>query len=75
MLVKVMLWNTLGLYESVPLLLYGIWLTYATSLNVVSSFIVDRVGRVKLLASGLVSRSFRGHSVGTDLMPSHRLVA
>lgn len=50
-----MLWQNLGLDRYLPLLLYAVYLTWASILNVVSSLIVDRVGRVRLLVIGIVS--------------------
>lgn len=51
---QVLLYNNLGLTGSVPLLLYAVYLTWAAGLNWVSSMIVDRVGRIKLLIIGIV---------------------
>lgn len=50
-----MLWESIGQTAYRPLLLYSVYLTWASLLNVFSSLIVDRVGRVKLLLIGVVS--------------------
>lgn len=54
---QVSLYNGLGLYGSLPLLLYAIYLTWAAALNYLSATIMDRVGRVRLLLSGLIGCS------------------
>ncbi|KAJ5743398.1 hypothetical protein N7533_010500 [Penicillium manginii] len=51
---QVSLYNSLGLYNSVPLLLYAVYLSWAAGMNYVSTFIIDRVGRVPLMVIGLV---------------------
>lgn len=53
-----MLWQNLGLKDYLPSLLYAVYLSWATILNVVSSMIVDRVGRVRLLTIGVVGFFF-----------------
>ncbi|KAH7127796.1 general substrate transporter [Dactylonectria estremocensis] len=50
---QIMLWESIGQTGSRPLLLYAVYLTWASVLNVVSSMIVDRVGRVRLLCIGV----------------------
>ncbi|KAL2832249.1 general substrate transporter [Aspergillus pseudoustus] len=51
---QVMLYNSLGLYNSMPLLLYAVYLTWAAGMNYLSSVIMDRTGRVRLMALGLL---------------------
>ncbi|CRL29315.1 Sugar/inositol transporter [Penicillium camemberti] len=51
---QVMLYNSLGLYESLPLLLYAAYLTWAAGMNYISALIIDRVGRVRLMTIGLL---------------------
>ncbi|KAF5677817.1 quinate permease [Fusarium heterosporum] len=50
---QVMLYNGLGLYNSVPLLLYAVYLSFAAFMNWVSAMIMDKVGRVRLMSFGL----------------------
>jgi MFS family permease len=50
---QVMLYNGLGLYESVPLLLYACYLTWAAFINYFASRIMDKAGRTRLLIAGL----------------------
>lgn len=52
---QVLLYNNLGLHNSLPLLLYSVYLTWAAFLNWVASMTVDRVGRVRMLTIGIVS--------------------
>ena len=52
---QVLLYNGLGLYGSLPLLLYSLYLSWAAFMNWVAAMIVDRVGRVRMLAIGFVS--------------------
>ncbi|KAH7386664.1 general substrate transporter [Phaeosphaeria sp. MPI-PUGE-AT-0046c] len=54
---QVMLYNGLGLYDSLPLLLYAVYLTWAAGLNYFSATIMDRVGRTRLLIIGLIGCS------------------
>lgn len=51
---QVLLYNNLGLYGSLPLLLYAIYTIWAAFLNAVASRIVDRIGRVKMMTLGMV---------------------
>ncbi|KAL3462308.1 general substrate transporter [Aspergillus heterothallicus] len=51
---QVMLYNSLGLYNSMPLLLYAVYLSWAAFMNYLSTFIIDRVGRVLLMVIGLL---------------------
>ncbi|KAL2858501.1 putative sugar transporter [Aspergillus pseudoustus] len=50
---QVLLWNNLGLYGSLPLLLYSVYTSWAACLNWVASRIVDRIGRVRMMVIGL----------------------
>ena len=50
---QVLLYNGLGLYNSLPLLLYAVYLSWAAGMNYVSSLIIDKVGRVRLMTIGL----------------------
>ncbi|KXJ88653.1 general substrate transporter [Microdochium bolleyi] len=52
---QVMLYNGLGLFDSLPLLLYAIYLTWAAILNYFSARIMDRVGRTRLLIIGFIA--------------------
>lgn len=54
---QVLLYNSLGLFGSKPLLLYSLYLTWAAFQNWVSAMIVDRVGRVLMLTIGIVCYS------------------
>ncbi|OAL05321.1 general substrate transporter [Phaeosphaeriaceae sp. SRC1lsM3a] len=51
---QVSLYNGLGLFGSLPLLLYALYLTWAAALNYFSATIMDRVGRTRLLLTGLI---------------------
>jgi MFS family permease len=51
---QVLLYNSLGLYQSLPLLLYAVYLSWAAGMNYVSSLIIDKVGRVRLMVIGLI---------------------
>lgn len=55
---QVLLYNSLGLFDSVPLLLYAVYLSWAAAMNYLSSRIMDRVGRVRLLVIGLTGCTF-----------------
>lgn len=54
---QVLLYNGLGLYDEMPLLLYALYVTVAASMNIVSAFIIDKVGRRKLIIIGLIACS------------------
>ena len=54
---QVSLYNGLGVYGSLPLLLYAVYLTWAAGLNYFSATIMDRVGRVRLMLIGLIGCS------------------
>ncbi|QKX58701.1 uncharacterized protein TRUGW13939_05828 [Talaromyces rugulosus] len=51
---QVILYNGLGLSGSVPLLLYGVYTTWAAFLNWAGPMIVDRVGRIRMLSVGMI---------------------
>jgi hypothetical protein len=51
---QILLWNNLGIHGSMPLVLYGLYTSWAAFLNLVSSRIIDRFGRVRLMTIGLV---------------------
>ncbi|KAL2785970.1 general substrate transporter [Aspergillus keveii] len=50
---QVLLWNNLGLYGYLPLLLYSVYTSWAAFLNWVASRIIDRIGRVRMMVIGL----------------------
>ena len=50
---QVLLYNSLGLYQSVPLLLYAVYLSWAAAMNYFSSIVMDRFGRTRLMLIGL----------------------
>lgn len=52
---QVILYNGLGLFGYLPLLLYAMYTLWAAFLNWVGSMVVDRFGRVRMLTVGLVS--------------------
>lgn len=54
---QVLLWNNLNIHGAMPLVLYGLYTSWAASLNLLSSRIIDRFGRIRLLTVGLVSKS------------------
>ncbi|KAL3420023.1 hypothetical protein PVAG01_08522 [Phlyctema vagabunda] len=51
---QVMLYNGLGLYDSLPLMLYACYLTWAAIMNYASAMIMDRFGRRRLLILGFL---------------------
>ncbi|CRG89086.1 Quinate permease [Talaromyces islandicus] len=51
---QVSLYNSLGLYDAMPLLLYAVYLSWAAGMNYVSTFIIDRLGRIRLMIIGLI---------------------
>ena len=51
---QILLYNSLGLYGSVPLLLYAFYDSWAAFLNFVNSLLLDRIGRIKIMSIGLV---------------------
>jgi MFS family permease len=54
---QVLLYNGLGLHDDMPLLLYALYVTVAALMNVLSAFIIDKVGRRKLIIFGLIACS------------------
>ncbi|RAH70428.1 putative sugar transporter [Aspergillus aculeatinus CBS 121060] len=50
---QILLWNNLGLYGSLPLLLYSVYTSWAAILNWVASRMVDRLGRVRMMVVGI----------------------
>lgn len=60
-MLKIMLYNSLGLFGYLPLLLFSVYLTWAMFMNGVSSIIVDRVGRIRLLTIGIIRIGDAGH--------------
>lgn len=51
---KVVELASLGVSGWVPLLCYGIYNSWAACLNVVNALVVDRIGRIKIIAIGIV---------------------
>lgn len=51
---QVLLYNTMGLHNSLPLLLYAVYLSWAAGMNYLSSLIIDKVGRVRLMVIGVI---------------------
>ncbi len=51
---QVLLYNGLGLFGYMPLLLYAIYTLWAAFLNWAGSMIVDRFGRIRMLMAGCV---------------------
>ncbi|KAL9563120.1 hypothetical protein ACKAV7_012862 [Fusarium commune] len=51
---QVLLYNGLGLYGYLPLLLYAVYTAWAAFLNWAGAMFVDRVGRIRMLIIGLV---------------------
>ncbi|KAF7563903.1 hypothetical protein G7046_g210 [Stylonectria norvegica] len=54
---QVLLYNSLGLYGYLPLLLYAIYTLWAAFLNWTGAMFVDRFGRVRMLVIGCVGCS------------------
>lgn len=52
---SVLLYNALGLYGSLPLMLYAIYASWAAFLNWAGAMFVDRFGRIRMLVIGIVS--------------------
>lgn len=50
---QVLLYNNLGLYGWLPLLLYGVYTSWAAFLNWVNALLLDRVGRRPVIIIGL----------------------
>jgi hypothetical protein len=57
---QVLLYNSVGLYGSLPLLLYAVWDSWAAFMNWVNAMILDKVGRIPIMVVGQVrwSRSY-----------------
>ncbi|EPE08408.1 general substrate transporter [Ophiostoma piceae UAMH 11346] len=51
---QVILYNGLGLFGYLPLLLYAMYTLWAAFLNWVGSMVVDRFGRVRMLTIGII---------------------
>jgi sugar porter (SP) family MFS transporter len=51
---SVLLYQSLGLKGSLPLLLYAVYATWAAFLNWVGSVLVDRIGRIRMLLIGVI---------------------
>lgn len=51
---QVLLYNSLGLYGALPLLLYACFDTWASVMNFINTLILDRFGRIRILAIGVV---------------------
>jgi MFS family permease len=51
---SVLLYQSLGLTGSVPLLLYAVYASWAAFLNWVGSVVVDRIGRIRMLLIGVI---------------------
>lgn len=52
---QVLLYNALGLYGSLPLMLYAVYASWAAFLNWAGAMFVDRFGRIRMLVIGIVS--------------------
>jgi sugar porter (SP) family MFS transporter len=50
---QVSLYNGLGLYGAMPLLLYALYLTNSTTWNWIGAFLMDRTGRIPMMTFGL----------------------
>jgi hypothetical protein len=51
---QVLLYNSVGLYGSLPLLLYAVWDSWAAFMNWVNAMILDKVGRIPVMVVGQV---------------------
>jgi hypothetical protein len=54
---QVLLYNGLGLYGSMPLLLYALWDTWAALMNLVNALLLDKLGRIPIMVVGQVRRA------------------
>lgn len=54
---QVLLYNGLGLTGSLPNMLYAIWETYAAILNLINALLLDRLGRIRIMVTGLIGCS------------------
>lgn len=52
------MYNGLGLYDYLPLLLYAVYASWAAVLNLGGAMIVDWAGRINMLSIGLVRVSW-----------------
>jgi len=50
---QVLLYNNLGLYGWLPLLLYAIYTSWAAFMNWVNAMLLDRLGRIPIITFGL----------------------
>lgn len=50
---QVSLYNGLGLYGAMPLLLYALYLTNSTTWNWIGAFLMDRTGRIPMMTFGI----------------------
>lgn len=51
---QVLLYNSLGLYGALPLLLYACFDTWASVMNFINTLILDRFGRIRIMAIGVI---------------------
>ncbi|KAH8880930.1 general substrate transporter [Thozetella sp. PMI_491] len=51
---QVLLYNGLGLYGSIPLLLYAMWDTWAAFMNYMNSLWLDKIGRIPIMVIGQI---------------------
>ena len=51
---QVLLYNGLGLYGSLPLLLYAMWDSWAAFMNFMNSLWLDKIGRIPIMVIGQV---------------------
>ncbi|KAF2679245.1 general substrate transporter [Lentithecium fluviatile CBS 122367] len=49
---QVLLYNGLGLYGSLPLMLYALWDTWAAFMNYMNSLWLDKIGRIPIMVIG-----------------------
>lgn len=54
---QVMLYNSLGLYDSIPLLLYACYDSWAAFMNFVNTLMLDRWGRIRIMLIGMIGCS------------------
>ncbi|KAM0323529.1 hypothetical protein ACHAQA_008810 [Verticillium albo-atrum] len=54
---QILLYNNLGLYNSVPLLLYACYNSWAAFMNWVNAMMLDRWGRIRIMVIGLIGCS------------------
>ncbi|KAF2877281.1 general substrate transporter [Massariosphaeria phaeospora] len=51
---QVLLYNGLGLYGSLPLLLYSVWDTWAAFMNLMNAIWLDKIGRIPIMVIGQI---------------------